>query len=109
MSVSGTNPIPLIGYADRLSAQPGERIRFMVSSDFKSYRASIVRMIHADSNNIGPGYKEERIETPFSSLHKGKKERYPQGSYVVIPDMGRVSLADGFTLQSWIFPTTPGK
>lgn len=38
--------MPIAGYADRLSAQPGDTVKFMVSSQSPRYRANIVRLIH---------------------------------------------------------------
>ena len=48
----------IVGYADHLRVQPGETIRFMVSSEVPRYRADIVRLIHGDANPAGPGIKE---------------------------------------------------
>lgn len=45
----------IVGYADRFRVEPGETIRFMVSSESPSYRADIVRLIHGDPNPEGPG------------------------------------------------------
>src|SRR6267378_6258908 len=53
----------VVGYGDRLSVQPGETIRFMVSSELPGYRADIVRLIHGDTNPKGPGFKEELVES----------------------------------------------
>jgi N,N-dimethylformamidase len=37
--------VPLIGYADRFSGRPGERIAIKVSSQFEApYRADMVRL-----------------------------------------------------------------
>ena len=49
----------IVGYADHLRVQPGETIRFMVSSEVPRYRADIVRLIHGDANPTGPGIKED--------------------------------------------------
>ena len=43
------NPKPIIGYSDKLSVQPGEKVSFMVSSDFPKYHADIVRLYHSGS------------------------------------------------------------
>jgi hypothetical protein len=52
--------VPLIGYLDRFSARPGERIAVKVSSQLdRPYRADLVRIIHADANPAGPGIKLE--------------------------------------------------
>ena len=54
--------IPLTGYSDRLSAAPGERIAFKVSSAAAGpYRARLARVIHADPNPAGPGVKIEDL------------------------------------------------
>ena len=47
----------LIGYTDRLSVAPGEKIRFMVSADLPAYSSALVRLVHGDENASGPGFK----------------------------------------------------
>ena len=50
----------IVGYADRLSAVPGERIRFMVSCEDgeRDYRARLVRLLCTDDHPDGPGLVE---------------------------------------------------
>ena len=64
------NPIPVIGYSDRLSVQPGTTIRFMVSSDLpmstRRYRA--VDSCHRQPR--GPGFKEQLVQTPVSREYR---------------------------------------
>src|SRR5687768_11666639 len=69
----------LVGYADRLRVQPGESIRFMVSSEPPRYRADIVRLIHGDANPKGPGIKEVVVETPANGDYSGKRQELPMG------------------------------
>ena len=76
----------IVGYADRLSVQPGETIRFMVSSELPRYRADVVRLIHGDANPNGPGFKEAEIDTPVSGEYDGRRQELPFGSYVLVPD-----------------------
>lgn len=109
MSVPGGNPMPIIGYCDRFSARPGEKIKFMVSCDFKSYQADFVRMIHADPNKIGPGLKVEPVKSAASGTYPGKKESYNQGSYVLVADCEGTRRSTGFTVQMWVMSTTPTK
>src|SRR5687767_7399699 len=45
----------IVGYADHLRVQPGESIKFMVTSEVPRYRADIVRLVHGDANPKGPG------------------------------------------------------
>jgi N,N-dimethylformamidase len=98
----------IVGYADRLSVQPGETIRFMVSSELPTYRADIVRLIHGDANANGPGFKETVIETPASGDYEGRRQELPFGSYVLVPDTPALRLRGSFTVTAWIAPTTPG-
>ncbi len=98
----------IVGYADRLSVQPGETIRFMVSSEAPQYRADIVRLIHGDANPNGPGFKETLVDTPANGDYAGRRQELPFGSYVVVPDDPALRLAGSFTVTAWIAPTTPG-
>ncbi len=98
----------IVGYADRLSVQPGETIRFMVSTEHPTYGADIVRLIHGDENPQGPGFKEEVIDSEVNSQYTGRHQPIHSGSYVTVPDSPELRLTGSFTLQCWIYPTTPG-
>jgi N,N-dimethylformamidase len=100
-------PMPIVGYADQLSACPGETVAFKVSTVAPRYRASLVRLIHGDVNPAGPGFKEQRLEAAFAGEYSGRRQRYPSGSYIEVPDTGRLALGS-FTLQAWVLPTCPG-
>ena len=68
--------IPLTGYTDRLSAAPGERIAFKVSSAAAGrYRASLARVIHADPNPAGPGVNIEDLAHRFSIERPSRVQR----------------------------------
>ncbi|MFZ0037920.1 MAG: LamG domain-containing protein [Candidatus Acidiferrales bacterium] len=108
-TASAGNPLRLAGYSHRLSVQPGERIRFMVSSDQPSYRLDLVRLIHGDSNPKGPGFKEEVVDTPVNGVYPGHKQELKLGSYVSVGNHRLLQHTGSFTLQAWIFPTTPLK
>jgi N,N-dimethylformamidase beta subunit-like, C-terminal/Concanavalin A-like lectin/glucanases superfamily len=109
-AVADTIPgMKVVGYADRLSVQPGETIKFMVSSELPRYRADIVRLIHGDTNPRGPGYKEELVQAPVNREYPGRSQALPNGSYVTVPDNPALRLSASFTLQAWIYPTTPAK
>ena len=103
------DPLRLVGYTDRFSVQPGERIRFMVSSDQPRYRMDIVRLIHGDSNPKGPGFKEEVVKASINGMYPGRKQGLNTGSYVEIPNHRLLQQIGSFTLQAWILPTTPLK
>ena len=62
--------LPLSGYADRLSARPGESLDIKVSSlSQQPYQASLVRVRYADPNPEGPGVKLENITSSLSLIH----------------------------------------
>jgi N,N-dimethylformamidase len=105
----GQNPVPIVGYTDRLTVQQGEKIRFMVSCDFPTYRAEIVRLRSADFRPIGPPLKEKVFPSKIAGRYKGRKQRYPHGSYGIIDAGPGLPSLRSFSMQCWIFPTTPGK
>ena len=69
----------VVGYANKLSLHPGENIDFMVSCQNETYHADIVRLIHGDTSQDGPGFKEvfefakAKPKHPFSEINM----RYP--------------------------------
>ena len=99
----------LTGYTDRFSVAPGEPIRFMVSTDLPSYETNLVRLIHGDENPEGPGYKEELVDASINGQRRGRKQVAQSGSYILVEEHGQLSQLQSFTLQAWIYPTTPDK
>ena len=97
----------VLGYTDRLSVQPGEKVQFMVSSQRPTYRTDLVRLIHGDENPEGPGVKEELIDSPVNGDYPGREQRLYSGSYATVPDSSALHQSGSFTLQCWIYPTTP--
>ncbi len=97
----------LIGYTDRLSVAPGEKIRFMVSTDLPAYSSALVRLVHGDENPSGPGFKEQRVDSAIDGARPGRKQFARAGSFVLVADQPPLSQLTSFTIQAWIFPTTP--
>lgn len=99
----------ITGYSDKYSICPGDSIEFYVNSEQnEDYEAQMVRLIHGDTNPEGPGYKEEEIAAPCNRKYPGVNQRIHGGSYVIIPQDNRLDV-ESFTLQAYIFPTTPDK
>lgn len=99
--------LKLAGYADRLSARPGDTINFRLSNATgKPVNARFVRVICADPNPAGPGIREVAVPVELPHLAAGFHAT-PQGSYAVA-DLGDtlVGLTD-FTLVMTIQPTLP--
>lgn len=99
----------IVGYSDHFSVKPGWTMRFMVSSRSPTYQAALVRLRHTDRNRTGPGFKTESIGSAFAGEYPGYEESIYTGSYVEVPPDNSLALSDGFTLQAWIYPTTPDK
>ena len=97
----------IAGYTDRPSASPGERLRFMVSSDSPTYDVQIVRLIHGDPHPDGPGRKELPIASNVDGSHPGRHQDIRTGSFVRAPSPQPAGNLTSFTLHAWIFPTTP--
>jgi hypothetical protein len=52
--------VKIIGYPAELINRPGDRARFMVSTEgVAAFDAALVRIICGDSRDSGPGFKEE--------------------------------------------------
>ena len=99
----------ITGYSDKYSVCPGDRLKFYVNSEKKeSYDVDIVRLIHGDTNPDGPGFKEKVIKAPCNKSYKGKSQKIHGGSYVCVQPDHRMDTSS-FTLQAFIFPTTPDK
>ena len=100
------NSIPLIGYADRLSAGPGESIEFKVSSrSVKPFEARLVRVICGDPNPDGPGLKEVPVASDFEGSWPSRPQDAPLGSCVRVD--GARPAAGPTTVVATIWPTLP--
>ena len=97
----------LVGYTDRLTAAPGDTVRFMVSSHHPRFRADLVQLIHGDESPAGPGYKERQVPSAIDGHYPGRPKPIHSGSYVHIPAHPALNALTSFTLTAWIYPTTP--
>src|ERR1700733_675587 len=100
----------LIGYSDLLSVEAGQTLQFMVSSENPSYDAQLVRLIHGDRTSDGPGFKAQHLESAVNGHYRGRRQRLPQGSYVVVEDSGAVLARAEATLRlrAYVLSTAPG-
>ena len=97
----------LTGYADKFGVHPGDSIKFHVNADGPSeYTVSIVQMINGDTNPRGPGLVEKPVAAQCNGVKKGRKQTIYSGSYGFVADSPRLRPGS-FTLQCWIWPTTP--
>ena len=77
--------VPLVGYSDKLSGRPGERINFMVSSEHKGdFTAELFRSISADPNPQGLGVVEQSCDEFFpKKSFLSRKQAFHPGSYAI--------------------------
>ncbi|MEQ8659252.1 MAG: LamG-like jellyroll fold domain-containing protein, partial [Gammaproteobacteria bacterium] len=97
----------ITAYADRISVAPGETINFMVNCEAKTFKADIVRLVCGDMNPDGPGYQERVVRTPATGTYKGRRQVIHGGSFVDVPVGGALDGLASFTVQAFIWPTTP--
>ncbi len=97
----------LTGYADKFGVNPGGKIKFYVNCDGPAnYKAEMVQMINGDTNPRGPGLIEKPVNAKCNGEYKGRRQIVYSGSYGYVlsnPQFG----VESFTLQCWIWPTTP--
>jgi N,N-dimethylformamidase len=104
--------VPLIGYVDRFSARPGERIAVKVSSQSDHrYQADLVRIIHADANPAGPGIRLEEIAADFAGAYVSRFQPVHLGSCGVVTPAEPITLPNPCTIvvrvQPWLLDGRP--
>jgi N,N-dimethylformamidase len=100
----------IVGYSDKIYCRPGDVVSFKVSCESVSgYDADIVRLICGDDNPKGPGVKEIPFKSAIDGHYEGRRQRIHAGSYVVVPDGPALRTLKSFTVQAFVWPTTPAK
>ena len=102
--------IPLVGYADKFSLEPDEKISFKVSSkSTKPYSAKLIKVISGDPNPEGPGLIEEDLEADFNGVHPSIKKDIQTGSHIEVDTKSSLNDLKSFTFGATIWPTLPKK
>ena len=102
--------IPLIGYADRLSARCGDTLNFKVSSTAdEPFEARLIRIVCADPNPEGPGVIHEEIASGFDGAYPSRPQHYDLGSYIQVQVPDDLGALSSFTLTAVIWPTLPDR
>jgi N,N-dimethylformamidase len=103
----------ILGYADRFSVAPGEKIAFKASCEGHAhYHLEIVRLISGDLSPEGPGFREEVVPSGIAGNYPGRHQAIAAGSYAVVPDsrvLHGLGQGAGFALAAMVWPTTPGR
>lgn len=102
--------LKITGYSDRLYARAGETIEFKINCDDPGdYEAEIVRIVCGDDNPEGPGVKEIPFACAANGRYPARRQEIRAGSYVVVDDPTPLSSLASFTVEAFIWPTTPAK
>jgi N,N-dimethylformamidase len=101
--------IKIFGYADRISARPGDPLAIMVSAEGTSgIEAQLVRLIHGDEHPDGPGFIEREVPWSANGQHVARKQYAQLGSFLRVPDPDdRLALPGSFSLYGFINPGLP--
>lgn len=104
MAKHGTSPIPLIGYSPSPSVGATEEISFMVSSTCSGpFEAQLVRVLCADANPYGPGYREVEIDSSVNGTYPSAFQPAATGSYATTRPIP--FDAPGVVVSATIWPT----
>jgi N,N-dimethylformamidase len=102
--------LKITGYSDKIFCRPGEAIDFKVNCEEDgAYQAEIVHVICGDDHPDGPGLKETLYACPANGTYPARKQEIHAGSYVTVPSSGAITSLKSFTLDAFIWPTTPLK
>ena len=100
----------IMGYCSDWSVMPGDSLDFMVSTYGPDrFRADLVRVICGNDDPQLDIYREEEIAAPFAGEYPGREQITVSGSYATIRSSPLLRGLDSFTVQAWVFPTTPDK
>ncbi|WP_324754059.1 N,N-dimethylformamidase beta subunit family domain-containing protein [Roseovarius sp. Pro17] len=99
----------IFGYANRISVKQGEEITFHANADgATSAKAQLVRLIHGDAHEAGPGYMEEEIANPVNGSWSVDKHFTQLGNYLTVNDPDNRLAVDGpLSMYCHVWPTLP--
>ncbi len=102
--------IRLIGYADRMTARPGESLGFHIASRLEgAFRARLVRVICSDPNPEGPGMQEEEVPAGLEAEYRADWHEMPGGSYMTVPGAEALGRHARLSLSANVWPSLPGR
>ena len=100
----------LLAYCDPISVAAGERVRVMVSCiGAARYEAELVRLINPQAGPLATPFRTERDRASGQpQLSRAAGSRIPIGSFGVVDAHPLIAGLRSFTLQAYVWPTTPG-
>ena len=98
--------MPLTGYAERLSARPGQTLRFHVANATgEPVVARLVRVRCADANPAIGGIQTEAVDLAVTTLAEPGPQSVPAGSYAVLGAAGLLHQVSSCSFSLRIHPT----
>ena len=99
--------VPIIGYSDKLSGRPGDRINFMVSSAHKAdFTVQLFRSINADPNPKGQGIVEYACDDLFTKQSfPSRNQKFYPGSFGITEEPLAITASDKLSFSVTIYPT----
>ena len=98
----------ILGYADRLSVAPGERLELKLSCmDVERYRLDFVRIVCGDPDPRGPGLDLVPVPSPVDGEHRGRFQPIDAGSSVRVDDTSGLPDGGSVAVAAFIWPTAP--
>lgn len=104
---SNNQVVPLVGYADRLSARAGELVEFKVSSQLSEpYITRLCRSISADANPNGLGIVEQSMDDIYlRQSYPSRHQPFYPGSYAVSQKALQLDQNHSFMVSVRVWPT----
>lgn len=100
----------VLGYCDDWSAIAGGTVNFKISTyGPKRFEATLVRVICGNNDPSLGLFREEEIDAPINGMHEGGLQPIDAGSCAKVPGAPVLDALESFTVQAWVFATTPGK
>ena len=100
----------IFGYCDKLTVRPGDTVGFKVSAyNETAYDAALVRIVNGDAVSEAGHYREIEVDASFAGRREGRFQPIHGGSYVRVDGTDPLDDLRSFTVQSYVFPTTPEK
>lgn len=100
----------LLAYCDRWSVGPGDTVSFMVSCEGAAqYAAEIVRLTNPQAGPLASPFRTERVDTEVNRTYPGRVQPIYPGSYGLVESDPAFQNLESFSVQSYVWPTTPGR
>ncbi|MDE0208844.1 MAG: hypothetical protein OXJ64_03075 [Boseongicola sp.] len=101
--------VRILGYCDDWRASPGGTVEFKVSCDDPGkFSARIGRVVCADQDPLGPGYRIDHVEDVDAGPFECRHQPIHPGSFAEVDDPSSFDGLARFTVAVLVHPTLPG-